>query len=452
MKNKTVTGLLMLLSTFRAQATDPDTAFNNQFRREIGGWIAADATFSIVLPDGRTLWLFGDTFIGEVDPGNAILPGASMIRNSGVIQQGTVLQTLFGGTRDRPQEFIPTAHPDSTWYWPEHGWMEGDTLRIFVARYRHNPEAPAGFQFAYDGNDIACFTYPGLEFIRTVPVRAGLLNGVIYGDRVLEDANYIYIYGRKEDDPGSNIPYPHSARALKGKVMEQEWEFHTAAGWSTDPTESLRINNFPVSQQYSVSTYRGKYILLTQDIWLSPRIWSFTSDSPVGPWETRKLVYTTPETTGEVFTYNAYVHPQFDQDQEMLVSYNVNGDFWSIFSNVEIYRPRFIRVPYMNLDYAFWPNRKVEYSVSGHLEARLFPNPVLRETTLLLEIKTPGILSVDLVDLNGRMLLTLSPRQVQQGEERITLDTGNEAPGIYLLRVRLNQEEVHLPLVKSMNR
>jgi len=449
MKIKWISGLLLLLLVCNAGATEPDTAFNNQFRREIGGWIAADATFSIFLPDGRTLWLFGDTFIGEVGPDSAILPGARMIRNSGVIQEGSSLQTLYSGTREDPGDFIPTSRPDTTWYWPEHGWVEADTLRIFVARYRHDPDGPAGFQFAYDGNDIASFTYPGLEFIRTAPVQAGLLNGVIYGDRILQEGSYTYIYGRREEDPGSNIPYPHLARAEPGKVMAQEWEFYTGSGWSSDASESGRINTYPVSQQYCVSTYMGKYILLTQDIWLSPKIWSFTSGSPEGPWGNRKLLYTTPETSDGLFTYNAYVHPQFDRNREMLVSYNLNGDFWSIFSNVEIYRPRFIRVPYMNLDYAFWPNGTGESRVPDLPEAGIFPNPVLHRATLSVGVRVPGTLYVDLLDIQGRVVRSYPAVKVWQGEEQMTLELEELSAGMYLLRVRLDGAEVHLPLMKS---
>ena len=447
---------LILISTLisslwtAAGAIDPDTAFNNQFRREIGGWIAADATYSILLPDGRTLWLFGDTFIGEVDENNAIVSGSRFIRNSAVIQDGEQLQTLFSGTREDPGDFIYTQHPDSTWYWPEHGEVENDTLRIFLAKYRTDPDGSAGFQFEYVGNDIASFTYPALKFVHTEPVAASVRNGVIYGDRVLRDTSYCYIYGRRNDDPGFNIVYPHVARAPLGALMEQEWEFFTGSGWSTDPESTVRMNESPVSQQYSVSTYRGKYILLTQDIWLSPRIWSYTSESPVGPWENRKLVYTTPENPEEVFTYNAYVHPQFNRDREMLVSYNVNGDFWSIFSNVELYRPRFIRVPYMNLDYAFWPNGLPPRYASGRLSARLFPNPV--EGTAFLEVHTEeaGPLQVEIVDMCGRTVMRLPDPWIPQGDQTVMLQLGTLGAGTYICRIRMNREVIHLPMIKSI--
>lgn len=429
---------------------DPDTAFNNQFRKEIGGWIAADATYSIYLPDGSTLWLFGDTFIGEVDENNAIVPGAKFIRNSAVLQEGETLTTLFSGTRQDPGDFIPTPHPDSTWYWPEHGLVEGDSLRIFLAKFRHNPEGPPGFQFEHAGNDIGTFTYPGLDFVHATPVEASFQNGVLYGDRILEDTTHLYIYGRKSD-PEFNIPYPHAARAPVGKLMEQEWEFYDGTGWSHDPAATGRINNFQVSQQYSVSTYNGKYILLTQDIWLSPKIYTFTSSSPVGPWKNQRLIYTTPESAGDVFTYNAYVHPQFDENREMLVSYNVNGDFWSIFSNVEIYRPRFVRIPYMNLDYAFWPTGFRDVRAGSQIEARLFPNPVTGPAVIHLLLHTPDHVTIDLLDISGRILSTKEFPGLTAGAHQIELQLAHLENGAYLFRIGSGRTRHLLQMIKTTN-
>lgn len=441
--------ILFFLQPIRA--TEPDTIFNNQFRTEIGGWIAADATYSIALPDGRTLWLFGDTFIGEVDENNAIIPGSGFIRNSAVIQDGDLLETLFGGSRSKPTDFIPTLNPDSTWYWPEHGLLENDTLRIFVVKFRHDPEGPPGFQFAHAGNDIANFTFPGLQFINSVPLHQPSENGVIYGDRLLEEGAFVYIYGRRNDDPDVNIPYPHAARAPLGSVMDQQWEYFNGSGWAADPMETSRINSFQVSQQYSVTTYRGKFILLTQDIWLSPKIWSFVSDSPVGPWENKKLVYSTPETGGGTFTYNAYAHPQFDRDGELLFSYNVNGDFWSIFSNVELYRPRFMRVPYMNLDYAFWPNGTGPDKLAGPQSLCIFPNPVRDLAVLSLSTEVPGELSSELLDMSGRPVKIYPSVMLGTGTHRLELDVQRIPPGMYLCRVKFNQVPYTLPVLISFN-
>ena len=51
-------------------------------------WASADGAIPVTLPDGRTVWLFGDTFVGKVDPGGAIDPADPLIHNSFVVQTG----------------------------------------------------------------------------------------------------------------------------------------------------------------------------------------------------------------------------------------------------------------------------------------------------------------------------------------------------------------------------
>lgn len=439
---------VVLLISNTSFAAEPDTAFNHQFRKDIGGWIAADATFSILLPDGRTLWLFGDTFIGEVNENNEILPGSKFIRNSAVIQDGDNLQTLYRESESQPSAFIPTQYPDSLWYWPEHGWVENDTLRIFTAKFRSSEDAPEGFNFEHAGNDIANFSYPDLEFINTVEVKAHPENEVFYGDRILEYDGYLYIYGRRYDDPEVNIVYPHAARAKLGELMLQDWEYYDGEGWSADPLSTKRINSDPVSQQYSVTTYREKFILLTQDIWLSPKIYTYTAETPVGPWKNKKLIYETPETDAETFTYNAYAHPQFNRDQELLVSYNVNGDFWSIFSNVEIYRPRFIRVPYMNLDYAFWPNSTQTQTINEKKPVTAFPNPV--NDRLVVSIQSDKIISPDMkiIDMHGAVVNTFT-LNLQPGINHCEFEMSYLQSGIYLCQIPLNEKLEIIKLIKN---
>ena len=72
--------LLVQISVAFAQVV-PDLIFNTLFRTESGGWVAGDGTFSLELPGGRTLWLFGDSFIGTVNPGSSLVQNAKLIRN-----------------------------------------------------------------------------------------------------------------------------------------------------------------------------------------------------------------------------------------------------------------------------------------------------------------------------------------------------------------------------------
>jgi len=444
-----INAALIIAELSAVMATDIDTVFNAMFRRDIGGWVAADATFSIYLPDGRTLWLFGDTFIGEEEPDGSIAPGAVMIRNSAVIQDGDSLRTLYGGTPSAPEDFIPTVNPDSTWYWPEHGIVFNDTLRIFVARYKTNPDGPPGFQFEFDGNDIANFSWPDLGFINSISIPYYPINEVIYGDRILADSIYLYIYGRKEENKDYNIAYPHVARVNADSLLST-WEFYNGSGWTTDTAASFRINSFQVSQQYGVFKHMGKYVLLTQDIWFSTKIWSFTSTSPAGPWSNKTLVYDTPKLADDAFTYNAYPHPQFDENNNLLISYNNNGDFWDIFSNADLYRPVFIRVPYTQLDPAFGPGTGIDIGlpVSDFIELSVnYPNPFTDLTTINYRVKKKKFVELVIYDISGRIVASYINKTLDPGEYSLTINGGDFDDGVYFYRIAGSLYEAR-PMIK----
>ncbi len=423
---------LLLLPGLQSFGTTIDTVFNSYFHQDVGGWIAGDATFSIYLPDGRTLWLFGDSFIGEVNPDNSIAPGAKMIRNSAVLQDGETFTTLTGGTSSAPQTFIPTDHPDSTWYWPEHGIAQNDTLYIFLSKFRENG-GPAGFNFEFVSNDVAMFALPSLKFYGTIELPWYPYNKVIYGDRVLEDGGYLYIYGRKVENPDYNIPYPYLARAVAGNLTGP-WEFHSSSGWSTDPAASTRINDFQVSQEYAVIKHQGRFILITQDIWFSTKIWSFTSGSPDGPWTNKKLLYSTPLPYETMVTYNAYAHPQFDRHDELLVSYNSNGDFLKIFGNVDLYKPRFIRVPYADIDQDFQTGIDPSRNRTDEESIDVWPNPCASEVNFTLTLSRPGPVRITVFDLTGRQQAVFRTDWRPAGKQRISVPVTSLPEGMYFYR------------------
>ncbi|HYW94547.1 MAG TPA: DUF5005 domain-containing protein [Bacteroidales bacterium] len=430
--------ILLSLTPVNARGPVEDSLFNDYFHGDMGGWIAGDATYSISLPNGRTLWLFGDSFIGEVNPDNTIAPGAKMIRNAAVIQDGNSFTTLTGGSASNPQTFIQTDHPDSTWYWPEHGILENDTLFIFVSKF-HESDGPAGYNFEMIGNDIVMFDYPSMNYLGISEVPYYFLSQVIYGDRVMQDGDYLYIYGRKEEDPDYHIPYPHLARARTGNITGG-WEFFDGSGWSKDPTSSAKINTFQVSQQYAVFKHENRYVLLTQDIWLSSKIWTFTSTTPHGPWQYKTLVYTTPKPYDTQVTYNAYAHPQFDDNNQLLVSYNSNGDFLKIFGNVDLYKPRFIRISYHTIDASFeGPTGTSDLLIPANDSGTpvLYPNPCTSYATIEYHLNTNGYVSLGVFDIHGRLTGSYINEEQYAGIHRFKIPVTKLDNGLYFFRIQL---------------
>ncbi|PIQ30955.1 MAG: hypothetical protein COW63_08805 [Bacteroidetes bacterium CG18_big_fil_WC_8_21_14_2_50_41_14] len=411
----------------------PDTDFNTLLRTENGGWVAGDATYSIALPDGRTLWLFGDSFIGTVNSDSSIVPGAHMIRNCAVMQEGEIMTAMYEGTFENPGDFVPTEDSD-TWFWPEHGMVENNTLKIIFSEFGPNGDT-TGWNFEFRNTFIVLFTYPEIELIGSILLPYYDLNGVMYGDRIMLSGDYTYIYGRKEEV--GNIPYAHVARVPASDVLG-DWEFYNGTGWSVSAQESIRLSNHPVSQQFGVFKHLEKYLMVTQEIWLGSKIYSLVADAPEGPWNNLTVLYETPRPFPTQLTYNSYPHPQFDDENALLVSYNSNGSFWDIFSNIELYRPNFIRVPYNLIDTAFNPTDIPHYVVDENeslLINGVFPNPANENIVVSITITEPMKLKLQFYDLIGRKVRSLPEVSYSVGKHQITCSINNFPKGIIVARM-----------------
>jgi hypothetical protein len=413
----------------------PDSAFNARLRKFNGGWIAGDATFSIALPGQKTLWLFGDSFIGAVKADQSIVPGARMIRNCAILQDGDSLTALFGGTFDSPRSFVETADEQKDWFWPEQGLLENDTLKIFFSEFIQ-ASGPAGFNFKYKAANLVRFTYPGMQRIDIGKLPYYDRNGVCYGNSVLVEDGYTYIYGRKEPDTVYHIPYPHVARVPAGNI-QAPWEFYDGSGWTPDPVGSARISTAAVSQEFGVFRLKDLYVMLSQEIWFSKKIYSYTSSTPLGPWVRGPLLYETPILFANTFTYNAFPHPQFNDDDGLLVSYNTNGNFADIFKNVEVYRPRFIRIPFSMIHSSLSSQeiQKKNESGDGMTLDRIYPNPAIDEATVNFTVTRRNFVSLRLCTITGQEVGSFVNRILDPGNYHVDLDLRKLSRGLYRYRL-----------------
>jgi hypothetical protein len=328
---------------------EQDTFFTEMFNRDCCGYTGGDGTFSVLLPDGRTVWIFGDTFLGKVYPDNTRERTTPIfIRNSIVVQDGDSVNTLHQGTAEHPASFvIPPSRlsqgqrlsEDSVWFWPCDGFVKDNKLKLFLSGLVKADTGMWGFRWT--GTWLATYSLPEIKEEEIIPIPYSLKNQVHYGNAILEEHDYTYVYGAKESKP-------HVARFAAGNVTGP-WEFFTGTGWSSDPAKSVPMSDADVSEQFSVIKIKNKYVLITQTgYFLSPEIYSFVSDKPYGSWSQKTFLYKTPIPQGNknLFTYNALAHPQFTEDGKILISYNMNSMLLEDhFRDADIYRPRFIRVP-----------------------------------------------------------------------------------------------------------
>ncbi|HEX4814280.1 MAG TPA: DUF4185 domain-containing protein [Nonomuraea sp.] len=336
-------------ATTNARLTRLFTAHGND-NSSLDDWTGADGTYSLRLPSGKELWIFSDTFLGQVNPDGSRPPvveegGTTVfLNNSFAVERDGRLSTIHDGTARQPTAVMPPRDANH-WFWAGDGTLAGGLVEVTYQEYERF--GPGAWDWRWHRNVVARFA-PGRldEPISVHDLPSG--RGVAWASGMLKDGGHTYVYG--VEDHGSQ-KYMHIAR-VRGQSLLGPWEFLAANGtWSPDEADSARIMD-GVANEYSVSRVSASsgsgYVLITHDTTevLSPNIVAYTSCSPVGPFTGKQHVHTTPETGGNIFTYNAHAHPEIAGDG-LVVSYNVNSFVnTDHYRDVSIYRPRFLDVTF----------------------------------------------------------------------------------------------------------
>jgi hypothetical protein len=324
----------------------PAVALNklwNDYGDRGGHWTGGDRTVSVPLPDGRTAWLFSDTFLGKVNPDHSRPPDSPIARNTLVVQQadGTLGRTLHGGTAGEPAPLVRLpGSPEH--YWVADGVVEGGVLRVLYNRYETT--GPGGLDFRSTGTSLAGFRLPQLtpDELLTIPVSSQ----VAWGAELLDDGGHTYIYCAENGAWAEK--HLRLARVPTGG-LRGPWEFWTGIGWSRHEEDGARM--LPgVGTAFSVTKIGAEYVLVTVDTStsFSPVVLAYTASSPTGPFGDPRVLYRAPEAGIEdkrLIVYDATAHPQLGGPGKLIVSYNVNSlDHSDNIENVRIYRPRFLEV------------------------------------------------------------------------------------------------------------
>lgn len=309
-----------------------------------GRWTGADSAYSVELPDGSTAWIYSDTFLGEVAEDHSRPQDSPFIHNSIIVDDDGTLTTHTGGTAAAPESLAKVAGADETqrWYWFGDATVESDSLRVMLLEFVKTGDGVFDFEFA--GNAVATFDTDDMSLTGITDLPESTIN---WGSAIYEDPRdgYTYVFG-VEDNQAEK--FAHLARVPSGSLTTSDWEYLADGDWVDEPTASTRLLA-GVSNEFSVSRFQGKFTLVTGDATepLSAKIVMYRADAVEGPYTGKTELYTTPETGGDVFTYNAKAHPQLGDGNRLLVTYNVNSfDSSDLYADARIYRPRYIDVEF----------------------------------------------------------------------------------------------------------
>lgn len=358
------------------------------------GWSGADGIYSVKLNSNDisensinddTFFVFSDTIISKVDGstdlrGNSqYMPNNTFAKLSGSVPDSSKISFIYptnekGAALIKPNPLEPTTQDPNTnkYYWLGDTFRIGNKLYVYSLKIDKVDTAITGFPFAQTGVDLASFdivdgnvNLDSLKLINdtnAVLCKTNKVNGGInfyFGGAVFENTTdagvinpdgYYYIYGYCDTiNSGRNLVV---SRVLPKDIENfSEYKFLNKDNQWVSDTTNLKYLASDIAPEISISQIqsgenKGKFLLVNTHLTIGNDIRVAMSDSLTSNFTSSTTVFY-HDTTNEILglnnnSYNAKAHPALSTNNEIIISYNVNGD--DCFKYGNIYRPRFLRL------------------------------------------------------------------------------------------------------------
>lgn len=328
------------------------------------GWQGADDAYSIPLPGGRDVWIFGDTLYGpkRVVHGNTprMVHSSIGISTCGPDGSWNLHYYIKHNTRGDAESFFVPKNPHH-WYWAMDGFVAHHNLWITLLCIRPatHPE-PWAMNFETCGSDLARIPNPQadpldwkIEYYPLVPdgVKAyPSATTVVHG-------KYVYLFALYES--GSR-PLVATRIPLSGlRQPKQHLEYLTAKGqWEPgfDPAKAkhvMRTGQTELTIRYHPDLKKWLAVMVKPEVGFSDEVVLRSAPKLLGPWSGDIPIYRIPEMipgpgrNKDVFCYAGKEHPEFESRGEIAFTYACNTmDVPALATDTSIYFPKFVTVPF----------------------------------------------------------------------------------------------------------
>lgn len=336
-------------------------------------WTGGDGTHSVRLPDGRVLWLFSDTYLGQVHrPPNPAGESyawrdttAPLVRNSSVVMKDGRLDSTL------PAPLFADPAPGQ-WRWPVAARVEprspGSAEQVVrVVLWTRTTGTYPWIYGVPAATEVATLSLPGLrlEGVTRVLDQQGVedpARRVLFGTTALtHDEDWTYVFGgddaRAADRPASRA---YVARVPRGRLADPAaWRYWDGERWTIPSLMKPVLGDGGrkgVGSAFTVTRDGVTYVLFTMAAGAEglTAVTSYWACSPTGPWHGPGKAFSPPlpERRTGVAAYNPQVHPALGAVGRggLVLSYDVN---WldagggvaaqaNLSRNVSLYRPRFV--------------------------------------------------------------------------------------------------------------
>ncbi len=339
------------------------------------GWYGGDGAYSILLDDGRTLWLFGDTFVsdseGRKNRVDMDLVLGTTLAISTCSNEGRFNIRYF--LKKKEGRFV-SSFGDKQWMWPQDPFKVQDRLYIPLVVIEPAPEMEGPFKFKVAGYKIAMirdhhgkdphgWSVEYLDWSAAVPsgVAALAATSVVHGKEV-----YFYPFcvpsARAPGGLGNilvRIPTDRlhdPSGAMEYYAKDDTWQK------GLDPAKAKIVLDAGVSElsvRYHESRKRWIAVYLSVQN-QGDRLLYRTAERLEGPWSDPKALITVipevnptdPKYHKNNFCYAGKEHIQFAGAEKLVTTYvcnsldDIDNRINFIRNNLFLYRPIVNEAPY----------------------------------------------------------------------------------------------------------
>lgn len=325
------------------------------------GWLGADDAYSVPLNEKESLWLFGDTFVGNRET-KLRSQNKTMVRNSVGISRcqsggNCTMQYFWQKPEDpKPRSFFDTG-TDKVWYWPLDGFRSGKTVYVSLLVVQNKPGAGADAAFVFDfeiiGTKLAVIKDVYLPPQKWHVTIQDLTDTHLWaGVSMVPQGKYAIWYTQVSKGEGRGFMTAMRVPVEKMAKPTGNWEYlnkdnQWVAGLAGE--DAIHLIEQPISEM-SVRYHPSmkKWLALSAGPeFPSPRAVVRLADSPIGPWSSPQTVYEFPEMNRnnplydkDTFCYAVKEHIEFAENK-VVMTYACNSVVISkVIKNMNIYLPR----------------------------------------------------------------------------------------------------------------